>query len=249
MRDNKPKFYDFDLGNKDIITYIVSIPRELKIEDIQKYTYILDEDEIYQFTRYKVEKKKIEFLLGRILLKGVLGKILKKNANDISFTKNKYGKLFLKNNSINSNIYFNLSHTDGMVVCGITKIGKIGIDVERTNKDYLETMEMVFVSKEIDYVNSQDNVEKKKNAFYKIWTRKEAFMKLTGKGFSLSPLTFTVPFNKSVCFNGRTNYDSYIPSLGYIVSIAIESIYPDLKYLATYYNIKCKDLIKLISVS
>ncbi|MEK5115061.1 4'-phosphopantetheinyl transferase family protein [Bacillus sp. FSL R5-0677] len=99
------------------------------------------------------------------MLKGILRKILNKSACDISFTKNKYGKLFLKSNAFSSNKYFNLSHTDGMVVCGITQIGEIGIDVEKIKGDYLEIMEMVFVSKEIDIVNSQDSFEKKKMLF------------------------------------------------------------------------------------
>lgn len=71
-------------------------------------------------------------------------------------------------------------------------------------------------------------------------------MKLIGKGFFILPLTFSVPFKKNYCFNNKTNYFSYTPSLGYIISIAIDNKHSEIEYAPIFYNIECKELIQSI---
>ena len=77
-------------------------------------------------------------------------------------------------------IYFNFSHCKEAVACAISN-NPIGIDVEsiRELKDSLVNYTMN--SDEISEINSSDDPA---SAFIRLWTMKEATMKLTGTGIS-----------------------------------------------------------------
>ncbi|MEE3956205.1 4'-phosphopantetheinyl transferase family protein [Peribacillus frigoritolerans] len=229
-----------------VISLIVPVPWEANLDEVSQYINILDSEERQQLNKFKVKKKKIEFLLGRILLKGIIGRLLKIKARDIVFSKGKYGKLYLCDTcEFYQDIFFNLSHSDGMLVCGISRCGELGIDVESTEREFFQIMEVFFLPTEIDYVNAQVKNEKN-DAFYKIWTRKEAFMKLTGKGFSLSPFEFTVPLELGEKNNTRVEFDSYTPSDRHIMSIAVQKLNKNEKITFVYINMDLSNLIDLI---
>jgi len=196
--------------------YWIKIPRSLTSAEIKDRLDLLDAEERATYERYKVDFKKIEFLVGRCLAKMALGQFLQMQPGDISFSKNKYGKLFLKNSS--SSLYFNLSHTDEMVVCAVSADSEVGIDVEKTFADRCEVMKHVYVPKEIEWVNTQRDKNAKLNAFYVLWTRKEAVMKAVGKGFSLPPLSFTVPFDEKWARDHEFDYYTIEPLPGYIIT-------------------------------
>ncbi|MEH7787410.1 4'-phosphopantetheinyl transferase superfamily protein, partial [Bacillus thuringiensis] len=90
-------------------------------------------------------------------------------------------------------MYFNLSHTSQMIVCGIAKEKYIGIDVEKTNRNYLDVMDVVFCEREIKLVLDQIKSTDKKEMFFRIWTRKEAVLKAKGTGFYTYSVSISVP--------------------------------------------------------
>ncbi|OQM46951.1 hypothetical protein B6A27_03380, partial [Anoxybacillus sp. UARK-01] len=161
------------------------------------------------------------------------------NPLQVSLIKNKYGKLFI-NKLYEKEVYFNLSHTDNMILCGITKIGRIGVDIEKNDKNFLEIMNLVFTPEEIRYVNSFNNRLCKINAFYKIWTRKEAYMKMIGKGFSLDPLSFSVPAILDEDEDRRVLFYTHNFSNEYVFSIAVKNNkgYGNIKYIVNNLNLE-----------
>ncbi|UED72189.1 4'-phosphopantetheinyl transferase superfamily protein [Brevibacillus sp. DP1.3A] len=201
-----------------ILIHWVKIPENLSSTEIQDRLDLLDAEECATYSRYKVDLKKIEFLVGRCLAKMALGQFLHVQSGNISFSKNEYGKLFLKNSP--KPLYFNLSHTDEMVVCAFSANDEIGIDVEKTLADRFEVMKHVYVPEEIEWVNAQRDKKAKLHAFYKLWTRKEAVMKAVGKGFSLSPLSFTVPFDEEQAYDDEFYYYTFVPTTGYMITVA-----------------------------
>jgi 4'-phosphopantetheinyl transferase len=77
-------------------------------------------------------------------------------------------------------VFFNVTHAGDYAVIAIAK-EPVGVDIEYVNKDfdYNEILSGIFNKSEINEVfNSKD----KQRAFYKLWTRKEAIVKATGKG-------------------------------------------------------------------
>ena len=67
-------------------------------------------------------------LLGRVLLvKGLEQMNCSFNESNLRYTS--FNKPFLESNDI----HFNISHSEELVICALTKIGAIGIDIEKIN--------------------------------------------------------------------------------------------------------------------
>jgi 4'-phosphopantetheinyl transferase len=83
-------------------------------------------------------------------------------------------------------IEFNLSHTDGLVVMGVTRDRSIGVDVEnvRACEVGIEIAERFFAPEEILALRALPE-EKQKHRFFEYWTLKEAYIKARGMGLSI----------------------------------------------------------------
>ncbi|MFS0915991.1 4'-phosphopantetheinyl transferase family protein [Brevibacillus sp. 179-C 1.1 NHS] len=213
-----------------IQVYWVALPDENPLEQIRHRSDLLDPEEMTTFQRYRVPFKKVEFLTGRVLIKELLGRVLRIPAERVRLRKNDYGKLFVHHALLPPEyqraISFNLSHTDGMVVCVLALEEEAGIDVEKIAGDHLNVMPQVFTPAEIDYVEAMDRPDRKQEAFYRIWTRKEAVMKAEGMGFSLPPLSFSVPLMEQPEEDETYSFDTFQPLRSYLVSVAIKKDMP-----------------------
>lgn len=81
-------------------------------------------------------------------------------------------------------IYFNLSHSHDYAVCVVSS-QPVGCDIEKIErKTKAETVaRRFFTDKEISYLMSQTE-EKRLQEFFRIWTMKESYLKMTGEGMS-----------------------------------------------------------------
>lgn len=77
----------------------------------------------------------------------------------------------------NSDLFFNISHTNDLVGIAICKYHEIGFDIQFPRKVYPGLLKKVMHSKELENndINNPD-------FFFKAWTKKEAIVKLIGKG-------------------------------------------------------------------
>ena len=130
-------------------------------------------------------------------------------------------------------IKFNMSFSHDLMLVGISRQNDIGIDIEKVHEiNDLENIAVNnFSSREFKYLNSTSD---KRNTFFKIWTRKEAFIKATGKGMYYPLKSFSVSINPSgnreklVIFNHPIKSKFWsITEIntpdGYIASLAIKS--------------------------
>ncbi|WP_158077293.1 4'-phosphopantetheinyl transferase family protein [Caenibacillus caldisaponilyticus] len=208
---------------KTIKIYFVILPKEIPKDILYKKVSILDINERKIFERYRTKDKKIEFLTGRILAKNMISKEFNTSNRKISFYKNSFGKLFVERDCIPRGkppIYFNLSHSNGIVTCAISSNLHIGIDVENIKQDYLDIMEQIYLPKEIEFVNNGMNKNDKLRRFYLIWTLKESLTKALGLGLSLSLKSFKVPLD----FNGGKYMNFVFKTFivnDYIISVAV----------------------------
>ena len=83
-------------------------------------------------------------------------------------------------------IYFNLSHSGEMVLCAISD-SPVGCDIERVTDAPMEVAEGYFSKKERRYIADARSAEEINRRFFRLWTIKESYMKMTGEGMSLSP--------------------------------------------------------------
>ena len=210
----------------EIQLYVVPVRDEFDLGKLDQRLDLLDEEELQVYRRYQVDFKKVEFAIGRILLKTQLAQRIGADPRTIHFRKNQYGKLYLPEHEADitsEQLFFNLSHTDKLIVCSMTTLSDIGVDVEQLAKDHLTIMSRVFNQAEIDYVNEQQGEEEKLNAFYMVWTRKEAHMKAKGMGFSLPPLSFSVPVRPGRAAQGEWEYYTCRLPGKYMLSTALHN--------------------------
>ncbi|MCX2829705.1 4'-phosphopantetheinyl transferase superfamily protein [Bacillus pseudomycoides] len=208
--------------NCDINLYWVQIPDYATTLDFHHKLNYLDEDERKVYEAYKVEEKRIEFLLGRVLVKKLLSDCLGLEPEKVRFIKNVYGRPYLHPSYSKSNLFFNLSHTKGVLACVVSPWEKVGIDIECTDFNAFEVIHSVFTEKEIEFLDKQLTADSKRQAFFRMWTRKEAVMKAEGKGFSLSPKSFIVPFDGERVSDGKYQYLTYSFFQNYLCSLAVE---------------------------
>jgi 4'-phosphopantetheinyl transferase len=101
---------------------------------------------------------------------------------DVHFIKNNQGKPYIAEYP---NFHFNISHTHNAIAVAVSN-AEIGIDIERLRKPELRIAYRYFAPNEVAYIEAFDSTER----FYEVWTKKEAFIKWTGKGLSVSLNSF-----------------------------------------------------------
>ena len=86
-------------------------------------------------------------------------------------------------------MYFNLSHSEGMVMCAIAD-KEVGCDVERKAGLDRELAEYVMTAYEIGKIYGLERDTEQQEMFFRLWTLKESYMKATGLGIGLEPKSF-----------------------------------------------------------
>ena len=130
-------------------------------------------------------------------------------------------------------IKFNMSFSGDLMLVGLSRQNDIGIDLEKVHEihDFKNIAIENFSLQELKYLNGTLD---KISTFFKIWTRKEAFIKATGKGMYHPLKSFCVNINSSggnehlVIFNHPIESKLWRTaelniSDGYIASLAIKS--------------------------
>ncbi len=144
---------------------------------------VLSENERQRAARFHFEKNRNEYILTRGALRGFLGRYLRIPPEEIRFAYTSHDKPFLADAS--QKISFNISHTDGLVAFAFTLEHAIGVDVEavRSNIKTEDIAERFFSVAERQALREYPP-EQRHAAFYRCWTRKEAYIKARGEGLS-----------------------------------------------------------------
>ena len=123
----------------------------------------------YEDAPKRSEQHKIAYAL--------LEEILKKHFDitDYTIEKNEKGKPFLVEFP---DIHFNISHCDGLAVCGISD-REIGVDAELIRNYNGKVMKRIFSEEEQSLISVSENPD---TDFFRIWTLKESLCKFTGDG-------------------------------------------------------------------
>lgn len=151
----------------------------------------LSKDEQQRAALFHFQKDREHFIVARGLLREILSRYLDQKPNDISFCYNQHGKPALHTHG-QELLHFNISHSHGLALYAITS-RPIGVDIERirTNFPHSEIAEKFFSPQENAMLRSlPPNLQPK--AFFTCWTRKEAYIKATGKGLSIPLNQFEV---------------------------------------------------------
>ena len=102
------------------------------------------------------------------------GLILTKLFGNEEICIGEHGKPYLQN----EDIHFNISHAENWVVCAVSDC-EVGLDIQPLSPVRPAVLRRCFMLKEQEWIGN--NAER----FTRLWTMKEAYMKLTGTGLSV----------------------------------------------------------------
>lgn len=147
------------------------------------YRSTLSDDEHNRAERSRLEKLQRSYALSRGALRVLLGHYLGCLPNEIELASGPKGKPGLQSPS---RLKFNTSHSGQMALYAFTLDCEIGVDVEKIRElDDSESIAARFFSAAELFDLRSLPLADRELAFFRCWTRKEAFVKAIGDGLAI----------------------------------------------------------------
>lgn len=143
--------------------------------------------------RIRIEEARAQFAIAHVLLRGLLSRYAGVGPADWVFVAGPHGRPEIAAPSEwAGRLRFNLSHTRGLVACGLARDRDLGVDVERPGRaaHVLGVARRFFAPAEAGAVLAVHEEAERRRRFFEIWTLKEAYIKARGLGLSLSLQSF-----------------------------------------------------------
>jgi 4'-phosphopantetheinyl transferase len=151
-----------------------------------QYRSLLTPNELAQHARFCFEKDRHRYLVTRALAREVLSRYAPVDPRDWRFEADRYGKPCIVGPAgFATPIAFNISHTDGLVIVGVTSRRALGVDVECMQRHaVLEVADRYFSAPEVRFLRRLP-VRMQALRFWELWTLKESYIKARGMGLSI----------------------------------------------------------------
>jgi len=158
----------------------------------------LDDTERQQCLRFYHARDRLSYAAAHALLRRALASRLHCEPRTLSFQRSPEGRPLLSSPS-NTDLDFNLSHTQGFVAVALCANGRVGVDVEaldRRSRFTPDDAQAYGLSQdEAEQLSEIPDSDQRNEAFLALWTAREAIAKADGRGLSL-PLN-TIRLNRS----------------------------------------------------
>jgi 4'-phosphopantetheinyl transferase len=188
-------------------------------------------------SKFKFETDRRRYIIAHAALRSILSIYVNSPARELQFASGPYGKPKLASIHDAKKIAFNLSHSNEVALIAITQGREIGVDVEWVRKDFAfdEVAERFFTSREVAALRALP-LHLQREAFYKCWTSKEAFLKAKGTG-----LSGQLDEVEMVLTDDVVRIKGTVPNLslidltvdgGYVAALVVDGVEPRLTYYA-----------------
>lgn len=162
-------------------------------DDMNDCERLLSSDERERAARYVLPVVRSRFIVARARLRSILGEILGVPGDQPTFTYAEHGKPYLAPPWHASGYRFNLAHSADRALLAVARDHDIGCDLEtHRGLRYGPAVARRFFSEGENAELSQYDGEAWTEAFFRIWTLKEAFVKAHGAGLTFPTRSFTV---------------------------------------------------------
>jgi 4'-phosphopantetheinyl transferase len=200
----------------------------------------LSPDELARANRFHFVKDRDHYVVARGLLRKLLGEYLHQDPRKLEFTYGPYGRPELSGAAAASGASFNLAHSGGLAAYAISRGRNLGIDVERIQAESAgeDIARRYFSTREVSDLQSLPPKEKVA-AFFRCWTRKEAYLKALGTGLQTPLDSFSVsllPDQPALFLEGVTpdwRMETFQPAGGYAGAV----VYSGLPCTVRYFSI------------
>ncbi len=208
-------------------------------ETISEWKNLLCQEELARAARFRVEDARRRFIAGRAILRLLLGRYLRRDPAEILLRYQPHGKPYLAGGAGGFDLRFNLSHSNELALYAFAREREIGVDLEqiRTDRDH-DLLAARFFSPEENAALATLPPEGRRDAFFRCWTRKEAYLKARGEGLSIPLAGFSVSAGQTAALlnvdfapeeTGRWSLISIDSIPGYAAALAVEGRPPGLR--------------------
>ena len=151
--------------------------------DVDALACTLSADEQARAQRLCFARDQRRFVVGRGLLRTILGRYLHVDPHAVRFCYGANGKPALAATRDDEAWQFNVSHSHGLVLVGVTRRRQIGVDLERVRAvaNMMEIAQRICSPRERAVLAACPPNEKH-TTFFRYWTGKEAYVKAVGDG-------------------------------------------------------------------
>jgi len=188
-------------------------------------TAVLNADERTRASRFVFTRDRDRFVAAHACLRRVLARCLGCAPHDLIFGSTTNGKPYLIGSA--TELHFNLSHSAERAVIALARGREVGVDIEQARPiEVLALATRFFAAGELAALRGRPAAEQPP-AFFRCWTRKEAFIKALGEGL-LHPLD---SFEVDVDGEGtaplllRTQAERALPARWQVRSLRVERGY------------------------
>ena len=159
-------------------------------DSVKRFRSTLEPGELDRAARFHFDKHRQHFIVARGFLRSVVARYLGSQPEALQFEYGAYGKPALASGHT---LRFNLSHSNEVALLAVALDAELGVDVEHIRPDFAgeDIARRYFSRAEVDVFNTLPP-EERVAAFFRCWTRKEAYIKAIGKGFSQALDAFDV---------------------------------------------------------
>jgi 4'-phosphopantetheinyl transferase len=157
---------------------------------------MLAPDERARAARYRLERDRRRFVVGRGLLRLLLGRYLQTAPERVDIRYEAAGRPYV---AAPDPIQFSLSHSAELALYAFARHRPIGIDVEQAldRPDALRVAERFFSRRESAALRALP-ADRQVEGFLNCWTRKEAYLKARGEGLTAPLDRFDVSLEPGV---------------------------------------------------
>lgn len=232
---------NFKLAPNEVHIWRVSLNVTVSYQNRLKS--ILSVDEKYRAKNYRFLVDRNRFIVARGVLRIILGFYLNMKPDKLQFSYGPYEKPELVDQPDGHAVGFNVSHSHGLGLCAVTQGRKLGVDLEKIRPDFINEQipEHFFSPQEVAKLRALPVLLQEK-AFFRCWTRKEAYLKAKGGGLSFELNQFEVSFapgEPAAILNifddpkekNRWSLIDIDPGPGYAGALAVEGLGLHTRYL------------------
>jgi 4'-phosphopantetheinyl transferase len=169
------------------------IPLDLDPETLAVLSDLLDPLERARAGRFRFERDRRRFIAARGRLRQVLSRYSGGRPEALRFRYGPHGKPELEPEDRSDSLRFNLSHAHELALLAVARGRDVGVDLEWSGRE-VEALELAerFFSRAEARALWRLPEPRRAAAFFRCWTRKEAYIKARGEGLSLPLDAFDV---------------------------------------------------------
>ncbi len=162
-------------------------------DDQRRFHLLLNAEERDRLSRYRFSADRVMFAAGQGALRFLLGYYASVEPSSVELVPSRVGQPLPAPGSPAGIFSFSVSHSGGRILLAFSRGIRVGIDVERVREDVdIEGIaRRYFAPAEFEALRSHSQ-HRRREAFFAVWTRKEAFLKARGEGLSCPLSSFAV---------------------------------------------------------